>query len=97
MSNFTFTAPMIQAMQDSAAADAGTESTWTTEVPEAPPSPLEKIMLAEDKLFVVLAVVLIIWFGVVAMLVRSDRKIKNLERRLTDSGFEASEDVKEGV
>ncbi|HLE57490.1 MAG TPA: CcmD family protein [Rhodothermia bacterium] len=58
------------------------------EVPVADPSPLERIMLAEDKLYVVLAVVLVIWFGIVAMLVRTDRKIKDLERRLSDEGLE---------
>jgi CcmD family protein len=48
-------------------------------------------MLAEDKLYVVLAVVLVIWLGIVLMLVRTDRKIKNLERRLTDAGLDGPE------
>ncbi|HUF11078.1 MAG TPA: CcmD family protein [Rhodothermales bacterium] len=64
------------------------DSIWAAEVPVADPSPLERIMLAEDKLYVVLAVVLVIWFGIVAMLVRTDRKIKDLERRLSDEGLE---------
>lgn len=45
-------------------------------------SDLESVMLAEDKLFVVLAVVLVIWFGIILFLVRNDRKIAALERRL---------------
>jgi len=48
-------------------------------------------MLAEDKLYVVLAVVLVIWFGIAAMLVRTDRKIKHLEQRLSDAGLDKSE------
>lgn len=66
------------------------DSIWTSEVPVADPSPLERIMLAEDKLYVVLAVVLVIWFGIVLMLLRTDRKIKNLERRLADEGLDGS-------
>ena len=45
---------------------------------------LEQTMLAEDKLFVVLAVVLVIWVGIILMLVRNDRKAAELERRLAD-------------
>lgn len=74
--------------------DAGVEtaydSIWGTQVPVAEPSPLERVMLAEDKIYVVLAVVLIIWFGIVAMLWRTDRKIRILERRVTDRGSEGS-------
>ena len=47
-------------------------------------SELEQTMLAEDKLFVVLAVVLVIWAGIILMLVRNDRKAAELERRLAD-------------
>lgn len=48
----------------------------------------EDAMLSEDKLYVVLAVVLVIWFGVVAMLYRNDRKISALERRLSEGNPE---------
>lgn len=51
-------------------------------VPTAPPTPLETVMLAEDKLYVVLMVVLIIWFGVLFFLFRTDRKLDALEREL---------------
>lgn len=88
-----------QSAQDSVQAggiETAYDSIWTTQVPVAEPSPLEKVMLAEDKLFVVLAVVLIIWFGIAAMLWRTDRKIRSLERRVADRGSEGSGAEKEG-
>ena len=39
-------------------------------------------MLAQDKIYVVLAVVLIIWIGLAVFLYRTDRKIDRLERKL---------------
>ena len=51
-------------------------------------SEFEQTMLAEDKLFVVLAVVLVIWLGIIIMLVRNDRKVAELERRLGDRSKE---------
>ena len=45
-------------------------------------SELESVMLSEDKLYVVLAVVLVIWAGILIMLARNDRKIAALEERL---------------
>lgn len=42
----------------------------------------ERLMLADDKLYVVLAVVLIIWFGLIFMILKTDRKIRTLERTL---------------
>jgi len=41
-------------------------------------------MLAEDKLYVVLAVVLIIWFGLIFFLLRTDRRLDTLEREVED-------------
>lgn len=70
--------------QDTLAADpSGTayDSVWATSaVPEQRPEGLEAFMLAEDKLPVVLAVVLLIWLGVAFFLVRTDRRIARLER-----------------
>lgn len=61
------------------------DSTWATEqIPEMGPVGSEKIMLAEDKLFVVLAVVLIIWAGLAYYLFKTDRKIRNLELSLAE-------------
>ncbi len=58
----------------------------TTSVSVQPPqeSDLENVMLSEDKLFVVLAVVLVIWFGIIILLFRNDRKIAALEQRIAD-------------
>jgi len=64
------------------------DSTWT-ERPEAQsqePSGLDRIMGTHGKIYVVLAVVLLIWFGLVTLLVRTDRKIDRLERRLDETG-----------
>jgi hypothetical protein len=39
----------------------------------------------DGKIYVVLAVVLLIWIGVVALLFRTDRRIERLERRVDRS------------
>ena len=67
-----------QARPDTSAYD----STWTEQPTAQQPDPLEQVMLADGKIYVVLAVVLLIWIGVVTLLVRTDRKIDRLERRL---------------
>lgn len=57
------------------------DTIWSTrEVPTKEPPPLERVMLAEDKLYVVLAVVLIIWFGLLLVLFRTNRRIRRLEQ-----------------
>ena len=48
------------------------------------PEGLDRIMLADDKLPVVLAVVLVIWIGLLFLLFRTDRRISRLERELND-------------
>ena len=53
-------------------------------VPHAVTGRLEQTMLAEDKLPVVLAVVLVIWFGVLLFLFRTDRRLARLERALDE-------------
>ena len=60
------------------------ETTTFASVPAPQESTLETVMLSEDKLFVVLAVVLVIWFGIVVLLFRNDRKIAALEQRISD-------------
>jgi hypothetical protein len=79
------------AMQDSVLAvepeesmETAYDSIWAGEAPTADLDPLEKIMLAEDKLYVVLAVVLIIWFGILLVLFRSDRRIARLEKTVAE-------------
>ncbi|MEM1056482.1 MAG: CcmD family protein [Bacteroidota bacterium] len=44
--------------------------------------PLERVMLAEDKLPVVLAVVLVVWIGIVFLLWRTERRLAAVEREL---------------
>ena len=55
---------------------------------EAPDRGLDREMLAEDKLPVVLAVVLIVWVGLLVLLFRTDRRLAHVERQLDalDSG-----------
>lgn len=66
------------------------DTLWSgQEVPVQESTGLERVMLSEDKLYVVLAVVLIIWFGLALLILRTDRKIERMERtldkRVTDS------------
>ena len=49
------------------------------------PQGIERAMLASDKLPVVLAVVLIIWFGLLFLLFRTDRRITKIERELNSN------------
>lgn len=41
-------------------------------------------MLSHDKIYVVLAVLGTIWLGIIVLLLRSDRRIDQLERSLED-------------
>ncbi len=69
--------------QDSTAQTTAYDSVWAnTEVPTSQPSGIEGIMLSDDKIFVVLGVVLIIWFGILFFLHRTDRKLDRLERSI---------------
>ena len=44
--------------------------------------PLERVMLAENKLPVVLAVVLIVWAGILLLLWRTERRLARVEKEL---------------
>jgi len=68
-----------QAAPDTASAY---DSTWTEQPPEQQPDDLEQVMLSDAKIYVVLAVVLIVWIGLVGLLWRTDRKIDRLERQI---------------
>ncbi len=63
---------------------ADTVSTLATELPTAASSPFESFMLSHDKIYVVLGVVLIIWFGVLYLLFRTDSRLAALERRMDE-------------
>ncbi len=71
--------------EDTAQAGQATsyDSVWA-EVPTQPQGGLERVMLSDEKIFVVLAVVLIIWFGLALFLLRTDRKIDRLERQVDE-------------
>lgn len=70
--------------QDSLAQVTQYDSVWAnTNIPVAEPTGLEAMMLSDDKIFVVLGVVLIIWFGITFFLYRTDRKLSDLERRVS--------------
>ena len=47
-------------------------------------SGIEDAMLSNDKLFVVLAVVLVIWVGIAFFIFSTDRKLDRLEAALND-------------
>jgi CcmD family protein len=77
----------LQAINDTASAGIANpyDTIWATAtVPTKAPQGIERVMLAEDKLYVVLAVVLIIWIGLVLFLFRTDRKLDRLERMLQE-------------
>jgi hypothetical protein len=70
---------------DSTGISTAYDSLWSAgEIPVATPTPFEAIMLSHDKLFVVLGVVLIIWFGIIFLLIRTDLRLSRLERKLEE-------------
>ena len=93
----TFNPIPVDILQE-APQDASTayDSTWATDqIPEMGPVGSEKFMLAEDKLFVVLAVVLIIWFGIAYYLFKTERQIHALEKSLSERSPEQG--IAEGI
>ena len=59
------------------------DSVWVnTDTPVQTLNWLDQVMLSQDKLFVVMAVVLLIWFGLIFFIFRTDRKLGRLERTL---------------
>ena len=61
------------------------DGVWTNaDIPVQAVSGLDQVMLSQDKLFVVLAVALIIWFGLIFFIFRTDRKLNRLERTLNE-------------
>lgn len=70
-------------LQDTTGAATAYDSVWADpSVPTQAPTGIESVMLADDKLFVVLAVALIIWFGLIFFVVRTDNRLQMLERTL---------------
>jgi CcmD family protein len=59
------------------------DTTWaTTRQAEPSTSRFEETMVSGNKIYVVLAVVLIIWFGLVLLLFRTDRRLSRLEQQV---------------
>lgn len=74
--------PTLRPQQDRPDSTTAYDTTWTEQSDARPPEGLERVMLPDGKIYVVLAVVLIIWAGVVVMVFRTDRRIDRLERDL---------------
>jgi hypothetical protein len=70
------------ALLDHAAAAASTEQA---------PEGIERVMLAEEKLPVVLAVVLIVWAGLLILMARTERRLRNVERALNEREARATQ------
>ena len=61
------------------------DSIWANPDASATPlSQLDLIMLADDKILVVLAVLLLVWIGLMLLTWRTDKHLDALERRLED-------------
>lgn len=59
------------------------DSVWaSTSIPVQESSGIEAQLLKEDKLYAVLAVVLIIWLGIAFFILRTDQKLDRLERQV---------------
>ncbi len=62
------------------------DSLWSgADIPTQAPSALEQVMLSDEKIFVVLAVVLIIWTGIIILVLRTDRHLQRVERSVAEN------------
>jgi len=77
--------PALRPAQERPDTTAAYDTTWTEQSDDPAPEGLDRIMGQDGKIYVVLAVVLLIWIGVVALLFRTDRRIERLERRVDRS------------
>lgn len=68
------------AVYDSVWSASDTLATATT------PDTMEQLMVADGKIYVVVAVLLLIWFGLLLYLFRTDRKLDRLEREIKSGG-----------
>lgn len=83
--------PMIlqdaQEAQAQATQSTAYDSLWAGgDIPTQTLTGMEQVMLSNDKLYVVLAVVLIIWIGIVILLLRNDARLKSVERTMEEQG-----------
>lgn len=88
--------PALTAQQDTTQVQTGTptayDSVWADQIPTQSASGFEQVMLSHDKLYVVLGVVLLIWFGLIFFILYTDRKLTRLERKL-DAHIPEKQDV----
>lgn len=89
---------MTQSTPDSVAGGLATayDSLWTPGPAAQNSGLLESVMLSNDKLYVVLTVVLIIWLGLVFFVLRTDKKLSSLERSI-EEGIGPEERDADGV
>lgn len=74
----------FQVAPDTTQSTTAFDSIWVNPGATASVSGIDQVMLSNDKLFVVLAVALIIWLGLVVFVFRTDRKLDRLERTLDE-------------
>ena len=69
------------------------DTAWSdsTYVPTAELDALESVMMADGKIYVVLAVVLIIWIGILIYLFRTDARLKRLEENIDSADSSTTE------
>ena len=85
---------MQDSLKTSETVSTAFDSIWTAgNFPSAPSSPLEQVMLSNDKIYVVFVVVLIIWLGVIFFIYRTDRKLGNLERSVEDRIYDQEDEL----
>lgn len=60
------------------------------DIPSKVPVGFEAFMLSQDKMYVVVAVVLVIWLGILFYLYQTDRRIAKLERLAAEQHSEPS-------
>jgi len=72
-------------VQDAGTVQTAYDSVWAGgAIPTQEMSAMEQVMLANDKLYVVLAVVLVIWIGIVILLLRNDARLQAVERSVEE-------------
>lgn len=74
--------PSLRPQQERPDSVSAYDTTWAEQTATQTPEGLDRVMGTDGKIYVVLAVVLVIWVGLLIVLFRTDRKIDRLERRL---------------
>lgn len=81
--------PLPSLIQDSSQhTSTAYDTVWVDSAAAGASQSMEAIMLSQDKIYVVLAVVLIIWIGIAWFIYRTDRRLDRLERSAPSDGSE---------